>query len=201
MSAIVLTWNPRRWAFVEGERTRQQVRTESGRLAPMEWSIGRRRSVPTGQRAFLLRQGDGPRGIVASGWTRSLVDPSTAEDPAADRTHYVQVDWDFVVDEGDPLPVALLSERALGVNWNSIRQSGIDIPDTATSRGGDGAERCGAPTPARQWTIAPLLRSSTFGSSTGSPDSQGSLFDSIAPATTPATWSCSTHGAGCLKAG
>jgi len=133
LSAIVLTWNPQRWSFAEGERAEQQVRTESGRLTPKAWSIGRRRSVPAGQRAFLLRQGDGPRGIVASGWTRDLVERTTAAGPSADKTLYVQVDWDFVVNEADPLPVALLAERALGVNWNSIRQSGVDIPDTAAA--------------------------------------------------------------------
>ncbi|MFE5339956.1 hypothetical protein ACFQ80_07025 [Isoptericola sp. NPDC056578] len=133
MSAIVLTWNPQRWALAEGERTGQQARTESGRLTLMEWSVGRRRSVPSGQRAFLLRQGAGPRGIVASGWTRGLLKGAVGEDASTDKTRYVQVDWDFVVDEGDPLPVALLAEATADVNWNRIRQRGVDIPDTAAA--------------------------------------------------------------------
>ncbi|MGE9363279.1 hypothetical protein [Isoptericola nanjingensis] len=70
---------------------------------------------------------------MATGWTRDLVEDNAAEDPSADKTRYVQVDWDFVVDDADPLPVALLAERAPGANWNSIRQSGVDIPDTAAA--------------------------------------------------------------------
>lgn len=128
MSAIVLTWNPRRWSFGEDERADQKAQTESGRLTAQAWSVGRRRTVPECQRAFLLRQGDEPRGIVASGWTGFMPGDSDTDEEA---TSYVDVSWDYVVDEDEPLPTTTLIERVPGVSWNSLRQSGTESPDSA----------------------------------------------------------------------
>lgn len=42
-----------------------------GELGPMSWSSGSFRSIPEGSRVFVMRLGDEPKGIVASGWTAS----------------------------------------------------------------------------------------------------------------------------------
>lgn len=133
MSAIVLTWNPRRWSFDENERADQKEQTESGRLTAQEWSVGRRRTVPERQRAFLLRQGDEPRGIVASGWTGPMVPVSDAVTDGDATARYVEVSWDYVVDEDEPLPTTMLIEQVPGVSWNSLRQSGTEIPESAVA--------------------------------------------------------------------
>lgn len=48
---------------------KKAVRVAAGESVALRWSIGNTRSIPVGTRAFILKQGDEPRGLVASGWT------------------------------------------------------------------------------------------------------------------------------------
>jgi 5-methylcytosine-specific restriction protein A len=74
MRTFMFTWNPDQGrpddlsAFIAD--------IAKGRPGRDDWSTGKRKDLPVGSRFFLLRQGQDPKGIVASGYTTSKPQPS-----------------------------------------------------------------------------------------------------------------------------
>src|SRR6516164_1297357 len=79
MATYLLTWNPARWSWPDIKEASQQ--TASGKAYSTEWSTGNTRRIARGDRVFLLKQGQQPRGIVAAGWVTS---DTVSEDPHFD---------------------------------------------------------------------------------------------------------------------
>jgi 5-methylcytosine-specific restriction protein A len=67
--AYLLTWNPRNWPWDNLEEMVEL--TAQGRPVGDRWSCGNTTRIRTGDRLFLLRQGEEPRGIMAAGWATS----------------------------------------------------------------------------------------------------------------------------------
>jgi len=135
MPAALLLWNPQKWQLPQGEWERHVVTLAAGDPVAMSWAVSRRRHVDAKTRLFLLRQGAGPRGIVASGWTTS--EPWTGEHYADPEmvASYVDVDWDaFVPDPDLPLPVETLLEGVPEVSWNFVREGGFTVEDAALEK-------------------------------------------------------------------
>jgi 5-methylcytosine-specific restriction protein A len=65
----LLTWNPRNWPWDNLEEMVEL--TAQGRPVDDHWSCGNTKRIRTGDRLFLLRQGEEPRGIMAAGWATS----------------------------------------------------------------------------------------------------------------------------------
>jgi 5-methylcytosine-specific restriction protein A len=65
----LLTWNPRNWPWNDLEEMVEL--TAEGRPVDDHWSCGNTKRIRTGDRLFLLRQGEEPRGIMAAGWATS----------------------------------------------------------------------------------------------------------------------------------
>lgn len=128
MSTFLLTWNPQKWSWDDAERALAAGETEQGRGFPDRWSIGGRTSgIESGDRVFLLRQGEEPRGVVASGTATS--GPFTAahwDNTPGRLANYVDVDWDRVVNDDAVLPTPLLLSELPGTHWNT-QSSGIVI--------------------------------------------------------------------------
>lgn len=83
----------------------------------LAWRSGNRRSLPINSRAFLIRLGAEPRGIIGVGWTRS--DPN--DEPA--------VDIEFQVLREEPIvPFATLQLPPFSDFQWSIQASGVAIP-------------------------------------------------------------------------
>lgn len=134
MGTYLLTWNPElsretalRW-FEELEVV------AAGGFVSGRWSTGNRTSgIAPGDRAYLLRQGSEPRGIVASGYFASDV-YSDQDWRGRDRdANYADVDWDAVVPMDDPLPATVLEIRVPGVYWHP-QIGGILVDESSADR-------------------------------------------------------------------
>lgn len=126
MATFLLTWNPRKWqwdSFEEGLELIHQNGSLAGR-----WSC-RNKSILSGDRVFLLRQGLEPRGLISSGWALDGAYEDEHWDDAGPRSGsswYVDVEWDSLSREPIITREELDEERFAGVNWNT-QTSGIAI--------------------------------------------------------------------------
>ena len=135
MATFLLTWNPKRWPW---PTFRDDVAgCALGARAVRTWSTGNTRRVMAGDRLFLMKQGDRPRGLVASGRAiGDVVDVPHWDLERADRGESgpaVQVQFDAILDLGLQLPLALQEEpspQLSSVNW-STPASGISIGNAA----------------------------------------------------------------------
>jgi 5-methylcytosine-specific restriction protein A len=138
MSTYLLTWNPAKWPWDDLDECIQAVR-QSGVYSD-RWSCGHSRKIVEGDRVFLIRQGQEPRGIVGSGWVASPVFDDQHWDEAKQtvgkRAWYILVDFDVLLDaDREPiLPRAQLNVGVLGsMHWDT-QTSGIVIPNKVASR-------------------------------------------------------------------
>lgn len=130
-SGFLLTWNPtyRPPHVWVADAARSSARGERPGLA--DWgSGGRKHGYRTGDRVFLLRQGSEPRGIVGCGVIPDDAGTWLGEhwDGSGRPRRYVRVDWEFVVDPDDPLPLDLLVAQASRTTWTP-QGSGTRIAD------------------------------------------------------------------------
>jgi 5-methylcytosine-specific restriction enzyme A len=88
----LLTWNPRNWPWDDLER--MVGLTAEGRSLDDDWSCGNTKRIRPGDRLFLLRQGEEPRGIMAAGWANSM----TYEGPHWDEARRERGDTALRVD-------------------------------------------------------------------------------------------------------
>lgn len=136
MSTYLLTWSPKKWRWEDLPERIGEIR-EKG-FCVSDWSCGNNKSIAEGDRLFLLRQGEEPRGIVGAGWAESEPYEEIhwrAEKAKAGRTTmYLTVRWEKLLNpETESIfPREWLNEGALsGVNWNT-QISGITIwPEAA----------------------------------------------------------------------
>ena len=132
MSTYLFTWNPARWDWTYLQQSIAKVK-ENG-YCPERWSCGVTKKIHTGDRAFLIKLGEEPRGIVAAGWVASDVyeDRHWEKDRRAmgRSALYVDVDWDTILDPDADIfaRVWLDSGTYSNMHWEP-RASGIRIPD------------------------------------------------------------------------
>lgn len=136
MDTYLLTWSPRKWHWKDLSKRIGEIKRKGACVT--DWSCGNNKSIAKGDRLFLLRQGEEPRGIVGAGWAES--DPFEAihwrEEKAkvGRTTMYINVRWQVLLNpETESIfPREWLNEGVLsGVNWNT-QISGITIwPDVA----------------------------------------------------------------------
>jgi len=132
MKSYLLAWNPNRWQW--DNLTEESRGVKNGDLIHIRWSCGRSRRIEKGDRAFLIRLGQDPRGIFASGEiiVGSYEDEHWEESSAAaGRTSmYVKIQLDTLLDpEVDAiLPRELLRDSFPSMHWDT-QMSGVSIPD------------------------------------------------------------------------
>ena len=138
MATYLLTWNPAKWKW--GDLAAEaRVLKRKGKLAGY-WSCGNQTHIRNGDRVFLVKQGDKPRGIVASGWATSDKpydgphwNPERAK--RGDTARYVDLEFEVILnpDTERVLDVRDLKDGALGrVKWGT-QDGGIRIPDDAAA--------------------------------------------------------------------
>lgn len=136
MSTYLLTWSPKKWQWRDLSKRIAEISRKGFCIA--DWSCGNNRSINKGDRLFLLRQGEEPRGIVGAGWAESApyADIHWREEKAraGRRTMYLTVRWEKLLNpESEAIfPREWLNEGVLSrVNWNT-QISGIRIrPEAA----------------------------------------------------------------------
>lgn len=126
MTAILGGWNPAKstWSGLHAAVDA----TAGGGTVAVRWGVSRRRhGVGPGDRFYVLCQGAGRRGLVASGTVLSPTYEDAHWDGTPGRTiRYVDVELDRVVDPDDVLPVGLLLELCGRTNW-SPQSSGTSV--------------------------------------------------------------------------
>lgn len=129
--AYLLTWNPGR--FSRASFWEKLAAVERGEAAYLRWSCGNTTTVPAGARAFLLRQGEAPRGIVASGWTTHPSHQAPhwddAQRAAGDLAWYVGLGLDALLhaEREPPLDVHGIADGPLARVYWAIPESGTRL--------------------------------------------------------------------------
>lgn len=99
----------------------------------MDWSTGNNKSIVAGSRVFLLRQAV-DRGIIAAGYTASGVFEDSHWSGSGANAKYAQVEFEVVLSVQDVLSIEKLEEARLGISWNHVQASGIQVPAQAVRR-------------------------------------------------------------------
>src|SRR3954453_6145437 len=132
MRHILLTWNPgphndeqgspEKWESEIGEGT-SEGHTQDG-----PWSVGNRvQGIEPGDRAYMLRQGQHGRGVVAVGDITSepFTDVSWRDDGGT--AQYVYVTWLEAVPLDDRIDIQDLKAAIPEFGWDTIYSSGREV--------------------------------------------------------------------------
>lgn len=134
MATYILTWNPDKWRWEDLVAAAEQ--TAHGAMYRMDWSTGNTRRIQTGDRLFLLKQGEPPRGLIGAGWSASNVysAPHWDQDRAEQGDEALRVDVEFerIIDPhlASPLPTETLTGTLADVYW-AMPASGFQLQDEA----------------------------------------------------------------------
>lgn len=129
MRSFLMTWNPARWHWDDLERQLQELQTQGSFEG--RWSCGNRRDLPVGSRAFLIKLGEEPRGIMGAGMTLTVPEEGPHYDPAlADegkRAFYIRIRW-FSMHRLPQIPFERLTHQPFSdVHW-AAQAAGVEIP-------------------------------------------------------------------------
>ena len=134
MNHILMTWNPGRannatWDPIQFEDTLVAPFLE-GKTRRTRWSVGRHHNnIGPGDSAFLYRQGECGRGIVAHGIIRSHPKPGKHWAKKGKTANYVYIDWDEAVPVDLAFDVDDLEKAVPGFAWKQVYGSGRRVPD------------------------------------------------------------------------
>jgi 5-methylcytosine-specific restriction protein A len=135
MNTILFTWNPRKWRWDDFQRAVVEANVE-GRYVNT-WSCGVTRNIATGDRAFLMRLGVEPKGIMASGVVLTEPEESLHWDPdraeQGDTGFYVKILFDVLSDTPILGKEALSSPPLSEHNWYP-QASGTFIPENIAQK-------------------------------------------------------------------
>jgi 5-methylcytosine-specific restriction protein A len=124
MSAYLLKWNPRLWPW--NSISTDAAKTEKGQFVRASWTCGRTKKIRKGDRVFIIRLGDKPKGLIASGWATSNWYPGKFRGRSVVR---VDCKLDRILDwEVDALlPLSRLKQGKLNkVAWTN-QGAGVEI--------------------------------------------------------------------------
>ena len=121
-NAVLLTMNPDRYDFYALDALEAQAAIALGHTPSGQWSVANRvQGISPGDRVYLLKQGQEPRGIVASGTVTSDIFPDDHWDPdVPEELNYVEVAWTAIVDEDSPLPLEDLKGAFPQQHWTPM---------------------------------------------------------------------------------
>lgn len=135
MKTWLFTWNPKRWRWddkYDGYLEMKSQISQAGRSFAT-WSCGSNKSIQVGDRIFLIRLGEEPRGIMASGYAATGVfeGPHWENSRAlkGERSKRIFVEFDKILNSLEQiLSIDELKQIDSAFCWSS-QSSGIRIPD------------------------------------------------------------------------
>jgi len=133
MNTYLITWNPRLWPWVTLEHDIVKLR-EVGYLD--DGGTCKTTQLRRGDRAFLLRQGEEPRGILGSGYATSERYEDKHFVDQDKRANYADVRFDVILNPSKEPSLEtrhLIAAGLTTVNWKT-RGSGIRIPADAAAK-------------------------------------------------------------------
>ena len=129
MASYVFAWNPRLWDWPE--RGREMRRIDTRGHADIAWACGRTRAIEPGSRAFFVRLGVPPKGLIGSGYALSepWEDVHWLDEKAQQgvRTHYLKLRLDALFD-APLITLDELKKPPFGRFRWAVRQSGTRLP-------------------------------------------------------------------------
>lgn len=130
MATYLLTWNPKRWQWVNIQDDIAEI-TNNG-YCHGRWSTGVTKKIKPNDRIFMIKLGSQKfRGIMASGWAISEVFQDVHWGDDKKLAFFVDVHFDTIIDPNqEPIfPIELLQDGIYSnMNWTP-QSSGISIPD------------------------------------------------------------------------
>lgn len=132
MSTYLFTWNRARWPWTHLQDSVADVKNNG--FCSESWSCGVTKKIRIGDRAFLIKLGGEPRGIVASGWVTRGVYRDRHWDKMkyakGQAAQYVDLHWDTLLDpDVNIFPRARLGDKIYSDMCWEPRASGVRIPD------------------------------------------------------------------------
>lgn len=132
MNTFLFAWNPIKWHWEDLEESIEKLNTE-GKYSQI-WSCASHRQVKVGDRAFLVKLGKKPTGIIGSGHVATLPFLSKHYSGKDKLVHRVMIDFDVLLnpDKDQILTTELLNQGSLDAQHWSPEQSGISIRQELT---------------------------------------------------------------------
>lgn len=134
MVTHLLTWNPTKWSWESIKEDIEEL--EKNEVYRDSWSCGQnKKSIKVGDRLFLMRLGQEPKGIVASGYaTSNIYQDSHWDNNISEFANYIKVDFDVILDPKSQEILKLYSFANTEPfkqfkNWLPIG-SGVKIPES-----------------------------------------------------------------------
>ena len=130
MKTFLFAWNPKKWDWTTLEQSIEQIQ-QTGRVNE-KWSVISHKKISPGDRAFLMRLGKEPKGIMAAGFVATppfLSQHWSGEDKLVNR---VIIDFEVILNpEHEPLlNLQILNQGNLAKGHWTPQSSGIEInPD------------------------------------------------------------------------
>jgi 5-methylcytosine-specific restriction protein A len=133
MNTYLFTWNPKQWQWEDlALRANENA---SGEIISERWSChANSKKIKKGDRAFLIRLGEEPKGIIASGWIKSApkLDVHWNEEKAAlgEKTFFADCEWERLLNPfiDSPLSLSRLQSGKLAEMHWTPQSSGVLIP-------------------------------------------------------------------------
>lgn len=124
-NAYLFAWNSQKKKWPELQENINEAKT-SGMVA-LPWSCASHRSVKLGDRAFLIKLGPGPRGLMGSGYISSL--PFEDVNWKGKKIMRVMINFERLIDpyQNELLTPEILKENLPGGQLWSTQSSGIAI--------------------------------------------------------------------------
>lgn len=132
MKTFLFAWNPKKWNWTTLEQSIDQIE-QTGR-ATEKWSVISHKKIQPGDRAFLIRLGEEPKGIMAAGFVATTPFLSKHWSGEDKLVHRVMIDFEVILNpEKEPLlSLEILKNGNLAkVNWTP-QSSGIEINPEVT---------------------------------------------------------------------
>lgn len=113
MNTFLFAWNPIKWLW-EIEENIKEIKQKGS--SSEKWNVISHRKIKYGDRAFLVRVGKEPRGLIASGFVTSEVFLDKSWNKEEDKlAHRVIIDFDTILN----------ADREPILNWDTLKQ---DLP-------------------------------------------------------------------------
>lgn len=129
MNTFLFAWNPKRWNWVDLLENIEHLKTVG--YVDERWSCGNSKSIKKGDRVFLIRLGQEPRGIMGSGYAKSSYYIAPHWNGSEGKsTNYIDIEFDILINP-DKNPI-FDKEYLEIIDENNIQQwfpqqSGISI--------------------------------------------------------------------------
>lgn len=130
MNAFLFAWNPDKWPWPDLEHDVKNLE-ETGIFVDA-WSCASHKAVREGDKAYLIKLGKDPKGIIGSGFISS--EPFMGENHRGQPRMRILINFDRLLDpdKGEILSLDVLKSGVLASQHWSTQSSGIKIkPEVA----------------------------------------------------------------------